>query len=80
MTSIWTNRYVIKAAIEDVSPTISTGNIPENTAQNIPRIQHEFNLMNEFEQYIPLIIVDIHGVWERILAKTGGNRPSLAIA
>jgi hypothetical protein len=38
ITSICTKRYVIKAAIEVVSPTISTGKIPEITAQNTPRI------------------------------------------
>jgi hypothetical protein len=38
ITSICTKRYVIKALIEVVSPTISTGKIPEITAQNTPRI------------------------------------------
>jgi hypothetical protein len=80
ITSKCTKRYVIKADIEAASPTISTGKIPEITAQNSPRIKHEFYIINELKQDIPLMIVEIQGVWERILAKNGGSKPSLAIA
>ena len=40
ITSTCTKRYVIKALTEVVSPTISTGKIPEITAQNTPVIRH----------------------------------------
>ena len=42
MTSICTKRYVIKALIELVSPTISTGKKPASTAQNIPKNEDKF--------------------------------------
>jgi hypothetical protein len=49
ITSICTKRYVIKAAIEAASPRISARKIPEITAQNSPRIQYEFDLINELK-------------------------------
>ncbi len=62
ITSICTKRYVIKAAIEAASPRISARKITEITAQNTPRIQYEFYLINELKQDIPLMIVEIQGV------------------
>ena len=63
MTSICTKRYVIKALIDAVSPTISTGKTPENTAQNIPKNQDKFfRRIHRIKQYLPQMIVEIQGV------------------
>jgi hypothetical protein len=62
-TSICTKRYVTKPLIEAVSPTISTGRIPEVTAQNVPKDEEKFYFINRIKQYIPLMIVEIKGVF-----------------
>ena len=47
MTSICTKRYVIKALIELVSLTTSTGKMLEIRAQNIPKNEDKFYLYIE---------------------------------
>ena len=59
---MWTKIYVIKPLIEEVSPTTSTGKIPEITAQNTPTIQHESGLIDRLKEGVPLIMVEIQGL------------------
>lgn len=65
-----------------VSPTISTGRIPEVTAQNVPKNEDKFHSINRIKDYVPLMIIEIQGVsvLEWTLAKSGGSKPSRAIA
>jgi hypothetical protein len=50
MTSICIKRYVIRATREVVSPTISTGRIPEVTAQNAPKIKTIFYPLDSIKE------------------------------
>jgi hypothetical protein len=65
MTSICTKRYVIKALIEVVSPTISIGKTPDITAQAIPTNEDKFYSINRIKVYVPLMIVESQGVFVR---------------
>jgi len=82
ITSICTKRYVTKALIVAMSPTISTGRIPEVTAQNVPKNENKFHSLNRIKDYVPLMIIEIQGVSVRelTLAKIDGSKPSRAIA
>jgi hypothetical protein len=63
MTSICTKRYVTKPLSVAVSPTISTGRIPEVTAQNIPKSEDKIYSINRIKDYVPLMIIEIKGVF-----------------
>jgi hypothetical protein len=62
MTSICTKIYVTKALSVAVSPTISTGRIPEVTTQKVPKHEDKFHSKNRIKDYVPLITIEIQGV------------------
>jgi len=44
-----------------MSPTTSTGRIPEVTAQNVPKNEDKFHSINRIKDYVPLMIIEIQG-------------------
>jgi hypothetical protein len=52
ITQTCTKKYIIRALIDTISPTISTGHTPDITAQNVPKKEDKFYPINRIEKYI----------------------------
>ena len=57
MRQTWTNIYVIRAAIDDVSPRASTEIMPEKRMLTTPR-KHSYNVLNHSRKIVKILTTD----------------------